>query len=345
MEVARTDATVEEKVENEKYPSKSLFSLKQTRRKWLGLWNSGGRSQEWLWAVFAGVVGGAGGRYLRAKDTERVIPMPVSKKAEANKRNAQASTGPKTARGKAIASTNATRHGILSQELMLPHEAPAEFDDLLSALITELGAAGTLECALVERIAVAIWRQRRLVRAERQDIQKQNDSAAAEGGDDTRGLRLSDVLKLNDAGAARHTLSGEPYASNLEALEREVRRLPASAHMSFAQYSEAFPWFSKLYPAPTEAEAKGAFASTSLSQMYGTAESLQAVWLPAVLDVRQAGASLLSERARRRAVSTPSNTESLARYQAALDNEWYKAMRAFREARHHRLRTLDSVQE
>jgi hypothetical protein len=45
--------------------------------------------------------------HLRAMDMERVIPMPVSKKAQANKRNAQASTGPKTARGKAIASTNA----------------------------------------------------------------------------------------------------------------------------------------------------------------------------------------------------------------------------------------------
>jgi hypothetical protein len=43
-------------------------------------------------------------------------------------------------------------------------------------------------------------------------------------------------------------------------------------------------------------------------------------------------------------VSTPSNSESLARYQAALDNEWYKAMRAFREARQYRLRTLESVQ-
>jgi hypothetical protein len=268
--------------------------------------------------------------------------MPSPKQTLANKVNAQASTGPKTIRGKAVASANATRHGILSQELMLPHESPAEFEALLSSLITELGAQGTLECALVERIAVAIWRQRRLVRAERQDIQKQNDDAA-NGTGYMVGLRNSEIHKLNDAGTARYVLGLEPYASNLDALEREVHMLPATAQMSFAQYSDGFPLFSKLFPAPTEEESQRAFAATSLTQMYGTAQELQAVWLPAILDVRQTGAKLQSERAALRVVSIPSNTDSLARYQAALDNEWYKAMRAFREARQHRLRTLDSV--
>ncbi len=57
--------------------------------------------------------------------------MTSPKKLNANRANAQASTGPKTARGKAVASGNATRHGILSCELLLPHENPAEFDALL----------------------------------------------------------------------------------------------------------------------------------------------------------------------------------------------------------------------
>jgi hypothetical protein len=54
--------------------------------------------------------------------------MPSEKKARTNKINAQASTGPKSAAGKSLSSANARRHGILSQELMLPHEDPAEFD-------------------------------------------------------------------------------------------------------------------------------------------------------------------------------------------------------------------------
>lgn len=267
--------------------------------------------------------------------------MASPKKAHANKVNAQASTGPKTARGKAVASANATRHGILSQELLLPHEDPAEFAELLRALITELRAVGTLECALVERIAVAIWRQRRLVRAERQDIQRQNDSAADVGIANDKAQ--SKVVAMNDSAVIRYQLDHEPYASNLVALEREVRMLPTSARMSLAQYTQAFPLFSQIYPAPTEAEASKPFAETDLSKMYGSVDERQAMWLPAILDAQRAGAKLQAERAAMRAVSTPSNSESLARYQA-LDNEWYKAMRAFREARQCRLRTLDSVQ-
>jgi hypothetical protein len=267
--------------------------------------------------------------------------MPSPKKAQSNKTNAQASTGPKTGRGKAIAAGNATRHGILSQELMLPHENPAEFDELLRALITELREVGTLECTLVERIAVTIWRQRRLVRAERQEIQARNDAAADVG---IAGGVQSKLHLMNDAAVIRYTLNHEPYASNLDALEREVRMLPARLHMSFAQYSEAFPLFSKIHPPPTEAEASRPFAQLDLSKMYRPPEDLQAMWLPAILDAQQVGAKLKLERAAMRAVSIPADTEKLPRYQAALDNEWYKAMRAFREARQYRLRTLDSVQ-
>jgi hypothetical protein len=39
----------------------------------------------------------------------------------------------------------------------------------------------------------------------------------------------------------------------------------------------------------------------------------------------------------------PPAAENLSRYQAALDNEWYKAMRAFREAQSYRLKTIEQV--
>ena len=268
--------------------------------------------------------------------------MPSPKRVQANKINARASTGPKTTRGKAVSKANSVRHGILSQELMLPHENPAEFDELLGALIAELHAVGTLECTLVERIAVAIWRQRRVVRAERQDIQRQNASAVDGGGSNNIGPHK--IVLMNDSAVIRHTLAAEPFASNLVALEREARMLPAFVHMSFGQYTEAFPLFSRILPAPTAEEASRPFAEVDLTKMYGPPLELQAQWLPAILDAQRAGAKLQAERSALQAASTPTNAESLARYQAALDNEWYKAMRAFREARQYRLRTLDSAQ-
>ena len=48
--------------------------------------------------------------------------MTSDKKAEANRRNALKSTGPKTPEGKAAVRLNALRHGLRSEEILLPGE-------------------------------------------------------------------------------------------------------------------------------------------------------------------------------------------------------------------------------
>ena len=48
--------------------------------------------------------------------------MTSEKQAEANRRNALNSTGPKTPEGKAAVSHNALRHGLLSRDILLPGE-------------------------------------------------------------------------------------------------------------------------------------------------------------------------------------------------------------------------------
>ena len=84
----------------------------------------------------------------------------------ANRANAQKSIGPRSIEGKIEAKKNATRHGLLSTRLLLDDECPVEFDDLILELQSALAPIGFMELALVERVAVAIWRQRRLVAAE-----------------------------------------------------------------------------------------------------------------------------------------------------------------------------------
>ena len=48
--------------------------------------------------------------------------MTSEKKAEANRRNALKSTGPKTPEGKDAVRLNALKHGLLSEEILLPGE-------------------------------------------------------------------------------------------------------------------------------------------------------------------------------------------------------------------------------
>lgn len=56
----------------------------------------------------------------------------------ASRQNAAKSTGPKTSGGKARASQNATRHGILSQGLLLADEDAGAYDALFQSLVDDL---------------------------------------------------------------------------------------------------------------------------------------------------------------------------------------------------------------
>ena len=92
--------------------------------------------------------------------------MASGKKVEANRRNALKSTGPKTPEGKATVRLNALKHGLRSEEVLLPAEDGEALRDLSESLRAELQPIGELEDLLVDRIVAAYWRLRRLGRVE-----------------------------------------------------------------------------------------------------------------------------------------------------------------------------------
>lgn len=84
-------------------------------------------------------------------------------------------TGPRTARGKEKSKRNSIKHGIFSQAALLKGESRAEFDALWNNLRDDFQPEGILEEALVEKLALLVWRQRRLIGAEIAEIQKSNE--------------------------------------------------------------------------------------------------------------------------------------------------------------------------
>jgi hypothetical protein len=92
--------------------------------------------------------------------------MTSPKKIEANRRNAEKSTGPRTPEGKDAVRLNAMKHGLLSKELLLPVEDADALQELAENVRTELRPLGELESLLVDRIIAAFWRLRRLGRVE-----------------------------------------------------------------------------------------------------------------------------------------------------------------------------------
>jgi|SRR5271157_2549915 len=112
-------------------------------------------------------------QHTSERNTEDENPDAVSitpAKLEANRRNAQLSTGPKTEQGKSRSRCNALKHGILSSALLITKgegaEDPAEFDELLGALTRDLEPVGALEEILVHKIAKCCWREMRAQRCE-----------------------------------------------------------------------------------------------------------------------------------------------------------------------------------
>ena len=87
----------------------------------------------------------------------------------ANRRNAQRSTGPTTPSGKATVAQNALKHGLLARAALLPDDGAAAtraLAALATSLHTELKPEGPVEHALVDRIVATLWRLRRLAHVE-----------------------------------------------------------------------------------------------------------------------------------------------------------------------------------
>jgi hypothetical protein len=92
--------------------------------------------------------------------------MTSDKKAQANRRNALKSTGPKTPEGKAAVRLNALKHGLRSEEILLPGEDEEALRELDEYLRAELQPVGELENLLLDRIIASYWRLKRLGRVE-----------------------------------------------------------------------------------------------------------------------------------------------------------------------------------
>jgi hypothetical protein len=101
----------------------------------------------------------------------------MKNKSLINQMNALKSTGPKTRSGKAIASQNAMKHGLLSQELILKDESYQEFDNFRQNLYQSLSPIGALEEVLVEKIVSSGWRFRRLIKVEKSFFEEEDEYA------------------------------------------------------------------------------------------------------------------------------------------------------------------------
>jgi len=84
------------------------------------------------------------------------------KKLAANRANAQKSTGPVSITGRRNSSRNSTRHGILADVVLLEGESRDRFIALVNSFVAEFQPKTPTEETMVQKIAVAYWRQMRI---------------------------------------------------------------------------------------------------------------------------------------------------------------------------------------
>jgi hypothetical protein len=92
--------------------------------------------------------------------------MATSAQLTANRLNAQQSTGPQTAEGKAKVSQNRVSHGLTAAHVILPGEDAAGYENLLTSISSEFKPATPTEIFLVEQIAHCQWKLTRLAAME-----------------------------------------------------------------------------------------------------------------------------------------------------------------------------------
>ena len=99
------------------------------------------------------------------------MTTPSKAKIKANRQNAKRSTGPISIQGKLKVSQNAITHGIFAASPLLPNENAEEFKNLCQGIADVYPAVDAIAAGLVERIILAIWRQKRLRLAEAAKLQ------------------------------------------------------------------------------------------------------------------------------------------------------------------------------
>ncbi len=146
----------------------------------------------------------------------------------ANRRNAEKSTGPRTVEGKAVASQNAVRHGLLAERCVIRTEDPEEFDAFREQMLGELDPAGPIETVLAERIVSLSWRLKRAERMQNEAL----DCLLAQDGVDSGGEsgELGSFEQAGDPALGRVAVKDFGHERALERLMVYERRIEHSLY-------------------------------------------------------------------------------------------------------------------
>ena len=139
-----------------------------------------------------------------------------AKQIAANRANALKSTGPRTASGKLASSKNALIHGLLSREMLVGGEDPADYDALLDSLVADFAPHGANEQMLVEKLAIALWKMKRLHGAEAATVKHNQRNTRAQYASKSEEEKVGLITEQAIQALPANSLSFIRYQAQLE---------------------------------------------------------------------------------------------------------------------------------
>ena len=157
----------------------------------------------------------------------------------ANRANAQKSTGPRTAEGKAAVAGNAVTHGLRAERVIVVAETKPSrrraFEEFAEALRRELKPVGVMQSIVFDRIAILAWKlktlpavERRMLRDDRAERRKLYQERYERVGDAAEPIAPGELSET--ALVARWFHNGRGDAGNCYAT---LRRYEAGIERSF----------------------------------------------------------------------------------------------------------------
>ena len=154
--------------------------------------------------------------------------MVISEKQQqANRQNAQQSTGPKTAEGKTAVRFNALTWSLRARSLMLPRDIPEEYQQLWDGLAAEWQPQTDTERHYLEQMAISEWLLTRTADSECRVYEAS--------------LPLKEELALLDRVSVRRVRLEHSFTAGMEKLRQLRKERQARPQPQPAQAAKAAP--------------------------------------------------------------------------------------------------------
>jgi hypothetical protein len=259
------------------------------------------------------------------------MTSPSKAQTKANRQNAKRSTGPTSIQGKLKVSQNAITHGIFAASPLLPNENAEEFKKLSQGIAEVFPPVDAAAASIVERIILAIWRQKRLRIAEAAKLQiSMAPEIMAEEISDALRLSYNKRLNAQNISEEQELAYGhwvkviEEFKSiNIQAAPKNLAQVSIQVPLIFAQLKhdalQAVCTYDVFMKSPDK-------IITSLEKTKKYAEDFVAS-----NEIKHTAYKIAQQMKLAKLIPDGKSVEFLSKYQVQLDTDFYRAVDAFKK--------------